>query len=265
MAYAMVRRWDRVSRRWMGAGAIATMFVASACGPSDADDDACLGECGEDPTAEGSGSESGGDPQTTGEPGTTGDPQTTGEPDTTGGEAVTLEACMQETGIALDCGPDSRFQYVAFGDTLGCGGLASYSQDEVFRFAYSLAEMIDDDFPVRELRVYAPGEGGDRFVAIAPAPILLWSLTAVVSDWAGEVHALPAGFFDVVGGVAGVTLDPVPEAMDFELMEEVFVTGSFSLAGGSVVSLGSEIDDPTVQVVGCFAAPAETHAMELDE
>jgi hypothetical protein len=243
---------------WRGGWVLAGLLAA--CGPASDQDDACTGDCATD-AADGSG----------GGGGTEADSQTSGVADSGdetgtggGGEPVTLESCMAQTGIDLDCGADSRFQYVAFGDTLGCGGLASYTGDEVLRFAYSLAEMIDDDYPIRELRVYAPSDDGDHFVAAAPAPVLLWSLTDSVSEWAGEVHALPPGIFDVTGSAAGLSMSPVPTAMDFELMNEVLVTGSFSLQGGAIVNIGADVDDPTVQVVGCFAAPAQAHPIELD-
>ena len=245
--------------KWRG-GVWAVAGLLAACGPGSEDTDACDGKCGPE---DGSGSGDGADAESSeggsGEAGSGGAPETGG-----GGEPVTLESCMAQTGIDLDCGADSRFQYVAFGDTLGCGGLASYTDDEVLRFAYSLAEMIEDDYPIRELRVYSPSDDGDRFVAVSPTFVLLANLTPAVSEWVGEVHALPPGIFDVSGADAGLTMSPVPTAMDFELMNEVLVTGTFSLQGGAIVNIAADVDDPTVQVVGCFAAPAQVHPIELD-
>lgn len=249
--------------KWRG-GVWVVAGLLAACGPASDSDDACTGVCGPDSaegssgTEDASGTEGSADSQPTGEAGSG------GEPETGGSQPVTLESCMEQTGIALDCDADSRFQYVAFGDTLGCGGLASYTGDEVLRFAYSLTEMIGDDYPIREMRVYSPSNGGDHLVAAAPAAVLLWSLTPAVSDWVGEVHALPPGIFDVIDADAGLSMSPVPTAMDFELMNEVLVTGSFSLQGGAIVNIAAEVDDPTVQVVGCFVAPAQAHPIELD-
>lgn len=215
-----------------------------------------------DETGDSQASETGSSPTTTGD-----DASGTAVADDTasgGGEPPSLEQCMEQTGIALDCGEGSRFQYIVFGDVLGCGGTASYTQEELVRFTYSIGEIVDGVLQIQSLRVVtSPVESQNRFEALAPAPIALPELPLEIAGWTGDLHALPPGIFDLEGGQATVTLDAIPTQEQLDA-GGVMVTGTFEVVGGAVTNLGASVDDPGVHAFGCFAAPAESHAVELD-
>lgn len=180
------------------------------------------------------------------------------------GEPPSLEGCMAETGITLDCGEGSRFQYVVFGDVLGCGGTASYTQEEIVRFTYSLGEIVEDVIQIQGLRVVdSPVEAENRFEGRAAAAIALPELPLQIAGWTGDLHALPAGIFDLEGGQVSITLDAIPTQEQLDAGGTV-VSGTFEVTGGAITNLGASVDDPGVHAFGCFAAPAESHAVELD-
>jgi hypothetical protein len=181
-----------------------------------------------------------------------------------GDEPPSLERCMEETAIALDCGEGSRFQYVVFGDVLGCGGTASYTEEEIVRFTYSLEESVEGVIQIQGLRIVnSPVEAENRFEGRAPAAIALPELPLQIMGWTSDLHALPLGIFDLEGGQASITLDAIPTQEQLDVGGTV-VSGTFEVTGGAVTNLGASVDDPGVHAFGCFAAPAESHAVELD-
>jgi hypothetical protein len=224
--------------------------------------------CDSDETGDAPTAETGTSPTSTSTDGST-DGSTTAIVDDTGSassgdEPLSLERCMEETGIALDCGEGSRFQYVVFGDVLGCGGTASYTEEEIIRFTYSTGEIVGGVFQIQGLRVVdSPVEAENRFEGRAPAAIALPELPLEIAGWAGDLHALPPGIFDIEGGQATITLEAIPTQEQLDVGRTV-VSGTFEVMGGAVTNLGASVDDPGVHAFGCFAAPAESHAIELD-
>lgn len=222
--------------------------------------------CDSDDTGDTQVAETGASPTSTG---TDGSSSSTAVVDDTGSsgsgdEPPSLERCMEETSIALDCGEGSRFQYVVFGDVLGCGGTASYTQEELVRFTYSLDEIVEGVIQIQGLRVVnSPVEAEARFEARAPAAIALPELPLQIEGWTSDLHALPLGIFDIEGGQASITLDAIPTQEQLDAGGMV-VSGTFEVTGGAVTNLGASVDDPGVHAFGCFAAPAESHAVELD-
>jgi len=192
-----------------------------------------------------------------------GGPVSDGSSSGDGGEPLSLEFCMQETGIDLDCGDESRFQYVAFGDVLGCGGSSSFTQEEVLRFTFSLDAVVDRVIQVQSLRLVGSAVRSDtRLEATGAAPVPLPDFPATYMAPAADLLSSPPGLFDVLGAQGTITLDAVPTTDDLDA--GATVTGTFELTGGAVTNIGNPVDDPSVQVFGCFAAPGEAHPIELD-
>lgn len=170
-----------------------------------------------------------------------------------------LEGCMDATAIELDCGEDSRFQYVSFGDTLGCGGFSSFTQDEVVRFAFSLDDVVDGVIQVQSLRISTSETLLEAFADVAvPLPEFPQTLDASNANLMSD----PPGLFEVLGAEGTIALDTVPTMEDLDAT--AIVSGTFEFRGGAVTSIGQAVDDPGLQVHGCFYAPAESHPVELD-
>lgn len=175
---------------------------------------------------------------------------------------VTLEQCMEETAIALDCSPTSRLQYIIYGDVYGCGGLGG-SSEAIARFTFSLEEVVDTVPQIRSIRVVNSHGGGETlFEASAPDPVPLTELQPELSGWTGDLLSFPPGILELEGGEASVSLDAVPTYEQLSDME--LVSGTFEVVGGALTSLASPVDDPGVRAVGCFMAPSQIHAIESD-
>lgn len=178
-------------------------------------------------------------------------------------EPPSLERCMEETAISLDCDENSRFQYVAFGDVLGCSGGSSFTQEELVRFTFSFDEVIDAVPQIRSIRVANSNIAGDiRFEASAPTPVPLPEIPSEITDWTGDLLSDPPGLLDIAGGEASVSLDGVPSFDQLSNMETVL--GTFEIVGGSVTNVGSPVEESNVQVFGCFMAPGQLHTVETD-
>jgi hypothetical protein len=158
----------------------------------------------------------------------------------------------------------SRFQVRRVRRRPRLRGARLRTQEDFVRSTYSLGEIVGDVIQIQGLRIVdSPVEAENRFEGRAPAAIALPELPLQLVGWTGDLHALPPGSFDIEGGQATITLDAIPTQEQLEVGGTV-VSGTFEVTGGAVTSLGASVDDPGVHAFGCFAAPAESHAVELD-
>ena len=236
------------------------LFAAPACTDPGSSEDDSSGETGSTSTSTG---ETGSASMSADEDGSSSMTVDSTGTDSGNPEPPSLESCMEQTAISLDCDESSRFQYVAFGDVLGCSGSRSATQEELVRFTFSLDEVIDTVPQIRSIRVVNSDIAGDtRFEASAPTPVSLPEVPSEITEWAGDLVSDPPGLFGVAGAEASVSLDAVPDFDQLSNME--MVSGTFEIVGGSVTTVGSPVEEPNVQVFGCFMAPGELHAVETD-
>lgn len=169
---------------------------------------------------------------------------------------------MAITGIDLKCDETSRFQYISFGDVLGCSGSASFSAAERVRFTYSIEEILDGIIQVRSIRVVGDSGGSTRMEAFTASPTPLPAFPQSLESPESDLLSDPPGFFEVQDAAGTVTLDSAPSMEDLDA--NAAVSGVFELNGGIVSNLGQAVEDPGTRVFGCFFGPSEAHPIELD-
>ena len=217
-----------------------------------------------------------GEPDSDSGSGTSGDAPTGGSSggDATGGAvAGSLEECVAQELVSLDCSSDEfGMAWVAYAPEFGCAA-GTGGSSMVAQFTFRLDEVVEEEAQIRGLRLTppmpAPTDQTLEFTTDAPVPygelplVLEWASVFTSMTFAGGLSFLDATPDDSV-----CTLESIPEWE--ALGAGATLRGQLELGGGTISILDSEgeptaVVSPEFALQGCFNLPAESYVLELDE
>lgn len=191
-----------------------------------------------------------------------------------GGEvASSLEECVAQELVSLDCsGDDFGMAWVAYAPDFGCAA-GSGGASSVAQFTFRLDEVVDEEAQIRGLRLTppmpSPTDQTLEFTTDAPVP---YGELPLELEWASVFTSMTlAGglsFLDAAPDESVCALKSIPEWK--ALGAGATLRGEITLGGGTISVLDPEGEPTTVvspdfALQGCFHLPAESYVLELDE